>query len=173
MRIVKQGSSKAVTVAAVGAVLAGAAIVAWAVWPKPAAVAAPQARQYLSASACLLTGVGGVSPGTDGARAWSAMESASVKSRVMVSHLPSAAPADVPDLINTLIERRCGVIVVTGASLNQVTSAARANPKPRFILVTDGTAAGPVSVLPNAVTVSAARASGRIDQEVVALAGAS
>ena len=171
--MVERGSVKAVVAAVVGVVLAGAAVVAWAVWPASTSGAAPQARQYLSASACLLTGAGGVSPGTDGARAWSAMESASVSSRVMVSHLPSSTPADVPDLINTLIERRCGVIVVTGASLNQVTSAARANPKPRFILVTDGTSAGPVSVLPNAVTVSAARASGRINQEVVALAGAS
>jgi hypothetical protein len=101
------------------------------------------------------------------------MESASQASRVMVSHLPSAAPADVPVLLNTLIERECGVIVVTDAAQNQVTSAARANPGRRFILVTAGAPADPVAVPPNAVTVSAARAPGRINQEVVALAGAS
>ena len=168
----KQGSSKAVLVAAAAGVAVSAAVItAWLLWPAPAA--APQARQYLHASVCLLTGPGGVTPGTAGAQAWSAMESASMASRVMVSHLPSAEPADVPVLLNTLIERECGVIVVTGASQDQVTSAARANPGRRFVLVTDGTAAGSAAVLPNVVTVSAAHASGRINQEVRALAGAS
>jgi hypothetical protein len=91
----------------------------------------------------------------------------------MVSHLPSAVPADVPVLLNSLAERECGVIVVTGASQKQVFSAARANPGRRFIFVTGGTTAGSAAVLPNAVIVSAADASGRINQEVRALAGAS
>ena len=99
--------------------------------------------------------------------------SVSVASRVVVSHLPSAVPAEVPVLLNTLVERGCGVIVVTGASQSRVTSAALADPGRRFILVTGGTAAKPVAVLPDAVTVSAARASGRINQEVLALAGVS
>ena len=179
MGIVKQGLSKAVAAAAAGAAVSAAVIAAWALWPgsgsgsAAASAAGPQARQYLDASACLLTGAGGVSPGTAGAQAWDAMESASVASHVMVSHLPSAEPAEVPVLLNTLVERECGVIVVTGASQSQVTSAARANPGRRFILVTGGTAAKPVTVLPNAVTVSAAHASGRISQEVLALAGVS
>lgn len=175
MGILKRGSSKAVVAAAAGVAVSAAVIAAWMLWPgsgSPSA-AGPRARQYLDASACLLTGAGGVSRGTAGGRAWDAMESASVASHVMVSHLPSAEPADVPVLLNTLVERECGVIVVTGASQNQVTSAARANPGRRFILVTDGTAAGSAAVLPNAVTVSAAHASGRINQEVLALAGAS
>jgi basic membrane lipoprotein Med (substrate-binding protein (PBP1-ABC) superfamily) len=177
MGFFKQGSSKAVVAVAAGVVVSAAAVAAWMLWPGPgpgsATAAAPPARQYLDVSACLLTGAGGVSPGTVGGQAWSAMESASLTSHVMVSHLPSAEPADVPVLLNTLIERECGVIVVTGASQNQVTSAARANPGHRFILVAGGTSAGSVAVLPNAVTVSAARAPGRINQEVLALAGAS
>lgn len=174
MGILRQGFPKAVVPAAAGVAVSVAVIAAWMLWPAPAPAATPQARQYLDASACLLTGASGVSPGTAGAQAWSAMESASTASHVMVSHLPSAAPADVPVLLNTLIERKCGVIVVTGASQNQVTSAARANPGRRFVLVTDGTAAGSAAaLLPNAVTVSAAHASGRINQEVRALAGAS
>ena len=99
--------------------------------------------------------------------------SASVASRVMVSHLPSAVPAEVPVLLNTLVERGCGVIVVTGVARSRVTSAALADPGRRFILVTGGTAVEPVAVLPNAVTVSAADASGRISREVLALAGVS
>jgi hypothetical protein len=152
--------------------VSAALVAAWALWPATPA-AAPAARQYLDASACLLTGAGGVSPGTAGAQAWSAMESASAASRVMVSHLPNAKPADVPVLLNTLIERRCGVIVVTGASPDQVASAARVNPGRRFVLVTDGTAAGSAAVLANVVTVSGAGAAGRISQEVRALAGVS
>ena len=171
MGILKLGLSKAVVATAAGVAVSAAVIAAWMLWPTTPA--APRARQYLNASACLLTGASGVSPGTAGAQAWSAMESASLASHVMISHLPSARAADVPVLLNTLVERECGVIVVTGASQNQVTSAARANPGRRFILVTGGTAAGSAAALPNVVTVSAAHASGRINQEVLALAGAS
>jgi hypothetical protein len=166
----KQGWSTAVVVVAAAAAI----FAAWMLWPRPAATptpTAPQARQYLAASACLLTGSSGVSPGTPGARAWHAMQSASLASHVMVSYLPSTGPADVPALLTTLVTRKCGVIVVTSASRNQVASAAQANPGRRFILVTGSTAAGPVAVPPNAVVVSAADASGRISQEVTALVG--
>jgi hypothetical protein len=88
----------------------------------------------------------------------------------MVSYLPAAGPADAPTMLNTLVERRCGVIVVTGASRAQVASAAKANPGHQFILVASSAVAGPVAVPPNAVVVPPADASGRIDQEVTALA---
>jgi len=171
----KQGWTAAVVVAAAAM---SALIAVWALWPRTATVAAPrtgqnQARQYLDASACLLTGSSGVSPGTAGARAWRAMESASSASHVMVSYLPGTGTAEVPALLNTLVQRKCGVIVVTGGSSSQVTSAARANPGHRFILVTTIAAAGPAALPPNAVIVSAADAAGRINQEVTALAGAS
>ena len=99
--------------------------------------------------------------------------SASVASRVMVSHLPSVVSAEVPVLLNTLVERGCGVIVVTGVARSRVAGAALADPGRRFFLVTGGTAVEPVTVLPDAVTVSAAHASGRISREVLALAGVS
>jgi hypothetical protein len=99
------------------------------------------------------------------------MQSASLASHVMVSYLPAAGPADVPVLLNTLVERRCGVIVVTAGTRVQVASAAKAYPGRRFVLVTASTAAGPAAVPANAVVVSAADAWGRIDQEVSALAG--
>jgi hypothetical protein len=146
-------------------------ITAWVLWLRPGTAATPRARQYLDVSACLLTGSSGVAPGTPGAQAWHAMQSASLASHVMVSYLPDAGPANVPALLNTLVERRCGVIVVTGASRTQVTSAAKANPGRRFILVTSSTAVGPAAVPPNTVVVPVADASGRIDQEVTALAG--
>jgi hypothetical protein len=146
-------------------------VTAWMLWLRPATVSAPRARQYLDASACLLTGANGVTPGTPGAQAWKAMQSASLASHVMVSYLPAAGPANAPALLNTLVERRCGVIVVTGASRAQVASAAKANPGRRFVLVTSGTAAGPAAVPLNTAVVPAAAAPGRIDQEVTALAG--
>jgi hypothetical protein len=170
----KQGWSAAV-VAAVAAV--AVSITAWVFSPGPATVTVPragqsQARQYLDASACLLTGPSGVSTGTPGGQAWRAMQSASSASHVMVSYLPGTT-ADVPALLNTLVQRKCSVIVVTGGSSSQVTSAARANPGHRFILVTTLAAAGPAALPSNAVIVSAADAAGRINQEVTALAGAS
>jgi hypothetical protein len=136
-----------------------------------ATVAAPRARQYLDVSACLLTGSGGVAPGTPVAQVWRAMQSVSLASHVMVSYLPGTGPAGVPALLSTLVERRCSFIVVTGASRIQVTSAAKANPGRCFILVTSSTAAGPAAVPPNTVVVPAADASGRVDQEITALAG--
>jgi hypothetical protein len=169
----KQGWTTAVVAAAAAAAIF---IAAWVLWPRPAGTAtaaatAPRARQYLDTSACLLTGSSGVSPGTPGAQAWHAMQSASLASHVMVSYLPSTGSADVPVLLNTLVNRKCGVIVVTGAYRNQVASAAQANPGRRFILVTASAAAGPAVVPANTVVVSAADASGRINQEVTALAG--
>jgi hypothetical protein len=97
----KQGWSTAVAAAAA---VAAIFIAAWVLWPDPATTAtAPRARQYLDASACLLTGSSGVSPGTPGAQAWHAMQSASLASHVMVSYLPSTGSADVPVLLDTLL----------------------------------------------------------------------
>jgi hypothetical protein len=157
--------------AAVAAGVAVAAfVIAWALWPSPAP---PRARQYLDVSACLLTGASGITPGSTGAQAWHAMESASLTSHVMVSYLPATGPADVPVMLNTLVERRCGVIVVTDATRVQVAGAAKANPGRRFVLVTTSTAAGSAPVPSNTAVVPAANASGRIDREVAALAGTS
>jgi hypothetical protein len=156
--------------AAVAAGVAVAAfVIAWALWPSPAP---PRARQYLDVSACLLTGASGITPGSTGAQAWHAMESASLTSHVMVSYLPATGPADVPVMLNTLVERRCGVIVVTDATRVQVAGAAKANPGRPFVLVTS-TAAGSAPVPSNTAVVPAANASGRIDREVAALAGTS
>ena len=162
---------RAIKAAVAATAAVSAFIIAWMLWPRPATAAPPRARQYLDASACLLTGSSGVTPGTPGAQAWHAMQSASLASHVMVSYLPSTGPADVPALLNTLVERRCGVIVVTAAARIQVTGVAKANPGRRFIVVTSGAAAGSAAVPPNTVVVPVADASGRIDRELTALAG--
>jgi hypothetical protein len=154
----------------VPAVLA-AGLAAWALWPAAAPAPAPQARQYLDVSACLLTGPRGVTPGAPAAPTWAAMEKASVATHVMVSYLPATAPADVPVLLNTLVQRRCGVIVAEDAPSAQVARAAAANPHQQFLLVTSaGTAVAAVPA--NAAVVSAAVAPARIDQVLRSLAAA-
>jgi hypothetical protein len=149
--------------------VAGAAALAWALWPAPAAAPAPQARHYLNVSACLLTGPAGVTPGSPAAGVWSAMESASLASRVMVSYLPDTGPADVTSMLNTLIQRQCGVIVTAGMPARKVLTAARAHPRQRFVLVT---AAGSVAIPApgNTVVASPATAPARIGRAIRRLA---
>lgn len=137
----------------------------------PAAAPAAHARVYLNTTACLLTNPAGVSPGGPGAPVWAAMEKASVKTHVMVSYLPASGAAEVPGLLNTLVERRCGVIVATGTAPGRVAAVAKANPHQQFILVVEsGAAAG--SLTPNAQAVSAAAAPARVDQVIRTLASA-
>jgi hypothetical protein len=150
-----------------GLVAVGAGIAAWLLRPTPAP--APQARQYLNVSACLLTDQRGVVPGTPAAPVWAAMESASVTSHVMVSYLSDTGPSDVTPMLGTLIQRQCGVIIATSADASQVISAAKAYPQQHFLLVAAaGTA---VTAAPaNATIVAPAAAVGRIDQTIHALA---
>lgn len=150
--------------AMVAVVIAG--IVAWAVWPQPAP---PHARQYLSVSACLLTDQAGIVAGSPAAPVWQAMESASLSTHVMVSYLPATGPADVSPMLNTLVQRNCGVIVATGSASSQVLAVAKANPHQHFLLVTaPGTAAA--AATSNTVVVSQADAAGRIGQVLRSLA---
>jgi hypothetical protein len=150
-------------------IIAATAIATWALWPRPAA--SPHARTYLDVTACLLTAPSGIAPGAPAATVWAAMQTASLATHVMVSYLPETAPADATDMLSTLAERRCGVIIATGTAASPVIRVARAHPRQRFLLVTAvGT---PAAKMPaNAVVVSAADAPGRIDQVIRALAAA-
>lgn len=153
---------------AAGACVVAAGAVTWALWPSNP-VTAPQARHYLNVTACLLTDSRGIAPGTPGAPAWAAMQNASLATHVMVSYLPDSAPGDATVMLNTLVQRHCGVIITTGTAVRQVLAAARANPHQRFLLVADHPAAAPA---PNAAVVPAADAPQRIDQAIHALAPA-
>ncbi len=142
---------------------------AWTLWPRPAA--APQARRYLDVTACLLTGPSGIAAGTPAAPVWASMQAASLATHVMVSYLPDTSPADVPVMLNTLVERQCGVIITAGAAPAQVINVAAANPRQRFLLVA-APGAGGWRVPGNAVIVPAANAPRQIDQAIRALAAA-
>jgi hypothetical protein len=103
------------------------------------------------------------------------MEQASAATRVMVSYLPAMSPgADVPVLVNTLVQRRCGVIVVAAdIPLAPVSQAAKSNPHQQFLVITSAGVAGPpAGVSANAPVVPAADAAGRIGQALRALADA-
>lgn len=152
---------------AAAAVVAAAGVAAWAWWPRPAAVA--DARQYLDVSACLLTGPGGVAAGSPAAPVWAAMRSASLATHVMVAYLPDAGPADVRPVLNTLIERRCGVIIATSGAAAGVIAAGKANPGQRFLLVAAPGVAAAAGTR-NTVVVPAADAPGRIGHVIRALA---
>ncbi len=148
-------------------VLAVAGVAAWSLWPRPAAVA--HARQYLDVSACLLTGPAGIAPGTPAAPVWAAMQSASLATHVMVSYLPDTGPADVRPMLNTLIQRHCGVIVATDAAASDVIAAGKTNPEQHFLLVAAPGAAAAARTR-NTDIVSAADAPGRIDHAIRTLA---
>jgi hypothetical protein len=152
---------------AAGVGVAAAAVAAWLSWPEPAVT--PPARHYLDVTACLLTTSRGIAPGTPGAPAWKAMQTASLDTHVMVSYLPEPGPADSAVMLATLTERQCGVIIVAGPAPAEVLKAAKAHPHQRFMLVAaHGTAAA--AVPSNTVVVSAASAPKRIDQALHALA---
>jgi len=153
--------------AAVAAVVVAVGVAAWALWPRPVAVA--QARQYLNVSACLLTGPAGITAGTPAAPLWAAMQSASLASHVMVTYLADTGPADVRPMLNTLIQRQCGVIIATGTATAGVIAAGKASPHQRFLLVTDSGAPAEAGTR-NTGIVSAAGAPGRINQVIAALA---
>jgi hypothetical protein len=134
------------------------------------AAAGPQtARHYLNASACLLTDPSGITPGASGAPAWKAMQTASLATHVMVSYLPDTGPATASDMLGTLMERKCGVIIATGAAAGEVVRAAKADRHQEFVLVAAPGVASPRG-MPNLVVVSAAGAPVRIDQAIRALA---
>ena len=147
--------------------IAAAGVLAFSLWPRSAS--APHARSYLDVSACLLTDPSGIGPGTPAAPVWAAMQSASLATHVMVTYLRDGGPADARPMLNTLIERHCGVIIATGSAAPDVIAAGKANPNQAFLLVAAPSPARPTGT-PNTVIVSAAHARGRIGQMIRSLA---
>ena len=157
---------------AVGAVLAVVLALVSAGGAFRPRAAAPQARTYLDATACLLTSPAGITQGSAAAPVWASMQAASLVTHVMVSYLPETGPAGAPAMLSTLVQRRCGVIITAGPDPGQVIAAARANPRQRFLLVT---AAGSLAGLPvpgNAAVVTAGSAASGIGQALRSLAAA-
>ncbi|MEV6873329.1 hypothetical protein [Amycolatopsis sp. NPDC051128] len=126
-------------VAAAGAVVVGVvALVVW--WPSRGDDELPpaRARVYADFSACLLTGDQGLaSPGA--APVWAGLQDASAGTATKVSYLAAAGPATDANYLpylNSLVQRRCDVIVTAGQPGTAVALAqAAAHPGIRFVTV--------------------------------------
>jgi basic membrane lipoprotein Med (substrate-binding protein (PBP1-ABC) superfamily) len=139
------------------------AVAAWAFWPDPR----PRQREYLDATACLLTDEKGVT-GKGAAPIWSAMQDASVSSLVRVQYLPVNGPQTADNArayVASLAGGKCGVVIAVGtAQVDAVTATAQTFPAARFVTVGGGTPSANVSV------VEASDAATAIGQRVSALA---
>lgn len=133
----------------------------------------PRARVYTAFDACLLTDSAGVGS-AQAAPVWSGMQAASLKTSGKVSFLsvygPDTAANAVP-YVNTLVQRRCDLVVAVGAS--QAAAArqqAAVFPKVRFVVVDDGPSAGNVAVVAPGKT---ANVSSAVEKAVAAAANIS
>lgn len=129
-------------VAAVAA--CAAALAVWAIGSGPAgSTSAPsRARAYGSFQSCLLTGARGVADPTAG-QVWAGMEDASLKTGSKVAYLAVPGPATAANAVSfvgSLVVRKCGVIVATGAA-EQAAALADAPrfPAVRFVMAGGGT----------------------------------
>jgi basic membrane lipoprotein Med (substrate-binding protein (PBP1-ABC) superfamily) len=110
-----------------------------------------RAREYRDLDACLLTGPTGIDEQRTAA-VWSGMQDASQATQARVSYVPVTGPetaANAGPFAQTLIQRRCQVIVAVGdVEVGAVASVAREHGDIRFVLVGGGTGGGNVSVVP-------------------------
>jgi hypothetical protein len=121
-------------------------VAAWAFWPDPR----PRQREYLDATACLLTDEKGAT-GKDAAPIWSAMQDASVSSLVRVQYLPVNGPQTADNArayVASLAGGKCGVVIAVGtAQVDAVTAIAHTFPAARFVTVGGGSPSANVSVV--------------------------
>jgi basic membrane lipoprotein Med (substrate-binding protein (PBP1-ABC) superfamily) len=150
VRRLPSGRSKQVAVAA--AALVVGAVAAWMFWPEPA----PRQREYLDATACLLTDEKGVA-GKEAAPIWSAMQDASVSSLVRVQYLQVNGPqtaANARSYVASLAGGRCGVVIAVGkAQVDAVDASAATFPAARFVTVGGGNPSTNVAVVDDAATI--------------------
>lgn len=103
-------------VAAVTVLLGLVLAVVW--WPRGQDLPPARARVYTDASACLLTDSTGITTSPASA-VWAGMQSASVRTRTKVSYLAvygEDSVANAVTYVNTLIQRKCQLVIAVGAS---------------------------------------------------------
>lgn len=122
-----------------------AGLATWVFWPDP-----PRQRDYLDATACLLTDEKGIA-GAQVKPVWSAMQEASVAGLVRVQYLPVNGPQTTENArsyLASLVAGRCGAIIAVGpAQVDAVAKNAGAHPEIWFVTVGGGAPAGNVRVL--------------------------
>jgi basic membrane lipoprotein Med (substrate-binding protein (PBP1-ABC) superfamily) len=133
-------------VAAVLAIVV-AGLVTWALWPD----SEPRQRDYVDATACLLTDDQGVT-GPQAGPVWTAMNAASASSLVRVQYLQANGPqtaANAGTYLASLAGGRCGVVIAAGsAPVDAVAEVAKTFPAVRFVAVGAGTPSDNVQVIP-------------------------
>ncbi|GLY05506.1 hypothetical protein Acsp01_58850 [Actinoplanes sp. NBRC 101535] len=149
------------------AVIAG--LTTWALWPEP-----PRQREYLDATACLLTDEKGVTG--EAQPVWTSMQEASVAALVRVQYLQVQGPQTARNataFATSLAGGRCGVIFSVGAAQTEAaTAVAPGYPTVRFVNVGEGNATPPANV--QVIPASAPDTLGaEIKQHIAALAEAS
>lgn len=111
----------------------------------------PRARQYKEFDACLLTDEKGIVTGAPAAPVWEGMQAASLETRARVTYVPvvgEPSAADARPFFNSLMQRKCDVVLAVGASQVEVTQAgAKDHPKARFVVVDGSGAAGNITVV--------------------------
>lgn len=109
-----------------------------------------RARVYTSFDACLLTDSAGIGS-AQAAPVWSGMQAASLRTSGKVSFLSVYGPdtqANAVPYVNTLVQRRCNLVIAVGAS--QVAASrerASAYPNVHFVVVDRGFSAGNVTAV--------------------------
>lgn len=133
--------------------------------PEPSQVPPTRAREYTSFDACLLTGAAGITS-TAAAPVWSGMREASATTSARISYLAATGPdttANVTTFLNSLLARRCELILAAGATeVAAVHSRAAAAPGTRFVVV----GAGAAGTMPGNVTSIAAAPPDRVTAAV-------
>ncbi|GLW35158.1 hypothetical protein Areg01_80940 [Actinoplanes regularis] len=139
-----RGRGRLVAAGSLLVVVAG--ITTWALWPDPE----PRQREYLDATACLLTDQDGVAK-EPAQSVWTSMQQISVTTLVKVQNLSVTGPQTADNaegFVNSLTGSQCQVIIAVGdPQVAAATKVAGTNPQARFITVNGGTAAANVQVV--------------------------
>ncbi|WP_344083678.1 hypothetical protein [Luedemannella helvata] len=121
----------------------------WALWPDPE----PRQREYLDATACLLTDERGIA-GEQARPVWAAMQDASVSSLVKVQFLEVMGPQTADNartFVASLAGGKCGVVIAVGKpQIDAVTAAAKTYPNVRFVTVGGSATAANVTAVDDA-----------------------
>jgi basic membrane protein A and related proteins len=87
---------------------------------------------------CMVTDTGGIDDRSFNASSWQGMQQAQASDpgKISVTYLSSTTPSDYTPNINTLIGKKCGIIVTVGFAMGTATqTASKANPNAKFSIV--------------------------------------
>jgi basic membrane protein A len=89
-----------------------------------------------SFTACMVTDIGGIDDRSFNASSWAGMQAAAKDTGAKVSYIQSTSENDYVPNINSLVAKKCGLIVTVGGLMGQATTqAAKADPTQKFAIV--------------------------------------